>query len=501
MRKHAEVVRLLRTNPSEHSTQSGRSPSSSVAIQRQLGFTPATTLATQLEGASRSSALLSDSRAVGMKEGDLPVYRNLLQLLASMTGPSSLLSRPHSSLSTGESEGQSRPPGYFSPVALDHSSLSTSSLSERRKLLSSGSRGFLEKQFENLLVAKVDNNRSGLSGRDERCVLLFPPSRLLTAPHSSNSMVLAGRNRLERVRMFTSLKTKARQIPALCCRCVDNPMAYGLAPPQRGAPRPAGDFFGGVPVWPQIYFCLRTGDLKDAHAILKTCLDEGINGVDEAAFVALGELIKLNQRGGSEGGSSSYRPHQISTILSALSKCNALYREALNGAPPSGGLGDPAVGHEFDQPDPYRLQVLSLLGLADLDALCDGTYLSDTTVEDFLWTSLWFVHWTQILSSAFTETTAAGGSELDLPVAGPSFAHSKSYTPGFKSGPPTPASFSSFNSPSRVASTGDRMRNRFDLIDPLTQTPSTAARDKDSRQMTPSGIRRMHTEHLPKVYR
>jgi hypothetical protein len=316
--------------------------------------------------------------------------------------------------------------------------------------------------------------------------MLHDPALLISV--SAGSLV-AGRNRLERIRMFTSLKTKARQIPNLCCRCVDNPMAYGLAPPQRGAPRAAGDFYGGVPVWPQVYFCLRTGDLKDAHTILKTCLDEGINGVDEAAYVALGELIKLTQR----GSESSHRPHQISTILSALSKCNALYREALNCAP--SGLND-TTGNEFDQPDPYRLQVLSLLGLADLDALCDGTYLSDTTVEDFLWTSLWFVHWTQILSSAFTETTASG-ADLDLPVAGPSFSHSKSYTPGFK---PTPASFSSFNSPSRVASSNsDRLRNKFDLIDPSVQSPAVN-RDRD-RQMTPSGIRRMHTEHLPKVYR
>jgi hypothetical protein len=84
MRKHAEVVRLLRTNST--GDQSSRSPGSSLATQRHLGFTPALTLATQLEGSSRSAHLLADARAVGMKESDLPAYRNLLQLLASMTG-------------------------------------------------------------------------------------------------------------------------------------------------------------------------------------------------------------------------------------------------------------------------------------------------------------------------------------------------------------------------------------------------------------------------------
>lgn len=83
MRKHAEVVRLMRTN----SETSSQRTSSSLVVHNQQNFTPATTLASQLDGASRSPSLLSDAKAVGMKESDLPAYRNLLQLLASMTGP------------------------------------------------------------------------------------------------------------------------------------------------------------------------------------------------------------------------------------------------------------------------------------------------------------------------------------------------------------------------------------------------------------------------------
>lgn len=276
-------------------------------------------------------------------------------------------------------------------------------------------------------------------------------------------------------------------------------MAFGLVPPQRGSlSRTMGDAYNGVPIWPQVYFCLRTGNLKDAQLVLKIALDEGVNGVDEVAYVALGELVKLIDR----GNDNTFRPHQISTILSALSKCNALYREIINNTP--NGI-DPSLqqysndnnnnnhSNETFIPDPYRLQVLSLLGLVDLDALCNGSYLSDITVEDFLWTSLWFVHWTQILSNAFTETTLS--SDDDLPASTPSFNYSKSYTPGTKTNPP--ATFSSLNSPLRISSAGDRFKPRYDLIDPLTQTPNT----NRERQMTPSGIRRMHTDHLPKVYR
>lgn len=82
MRKHAEVVRLLRTSAESSSQRS----SASLTVQNQQNFAPATTLATQLEGASHSPSLLSDAKAAGMKESDIPAYRNLLQLLASMTG-------------------------------------------------------------------------------------------------------------------------------------------------------------------------------------------------------------------------------------------------------------------------------------------------------------------------------------------------------------------------------------------------------------------------------
>ncbi len=96
MRKHADVVRYLRTNPTDK--QSQRTPnglgelSGVVALPTNKGFNPSSSLANQLEGISRSTGLLSDAQAVGMKGGDLAAYRNLLHLLASMTGTFLLLS-------------------------------------------------------------------------------------------------------------------------------------------------------------------------------------------------------------------------------------------------------------------------------------------------------------------------------------------------------------------------------------------------------------------------
>jgi hypothetical protein len=73
-------------------------------------------------------------------------------------------------------------------------------------------------------------------------------------------------------------------------------------------------------------------------------------------------------------------------------------------------------------------QVLNLLGLADLDSLCTGEYLPNTTTEDFLWASLWFIHWSQSLASAHELFVGGGGGgdDLDLPSHNTSFGKSAS---------------------------------------------------------------------------
>ena len=61
-------------------------------------------------------------------------------------------------LVAGESEGLTFPAAYFSPAALDHPDLSSELVRDRRSVLSSGARVFLERQFETMVVTTLDMN-------------------------------------------------------------------------------------------------------------------------------------------------------------------------------------------------------------------------------------------------------------------------------------------------------------------------------------------------------
>jgi hypothetical protein len=87
-------------------------------------------------------------------------------------------------------------------------------------------------------------------------------------------------------------------------------------------------------------------------------------------------------------------------ILSFIVKCKVEYNEAVNSESglnyQNGAILD-AEDSIFDLQYQYKLQVLNLLGFVNLDALCGGEHLPDTTIQDFLWVNLWFRHWSHVL--------------------------------------------------------------------------------------------------------
>ena len=243
-----------------------------------------------------------------------------------------------------------------------------------------------------------------------------------------------------------------------------------------------------------MYFCLRAGALREARSLLHTCVAEGISGVDAPALAAVDELLKLQEWEMSSSGETGVYRH-ITAVLATLSKCAALYRDAVDALSQSGLAGGEYVGSDdmpletggFQQElsDPYRIQVLNLLGLADLDSLCTGEYLPDTTTEDFLWCSLWFILWSQTL--ARTHQQVSGGDDLDMPSSsGPSFGKASSYTAGgAASFLPSAGSLSLY----RGASTGGK--------EPLGRTQPTSHARKESYTAT----KRLLNRTLPKIYR
>lgn len=98
-------------------------------------------------------------------------------------------------------------------------------------------------------------------------------------------------------------------------------------------------------------------------------------------------------------GSNKLSP---SDILSFIIKCKVEYNEAINAESGLNYQAGALIDSEesiYDLQYQYKLQVLNLLGFVNLDALCSGAHLPDTTIQDFLWVNLWFRHWTHMLEA------------------------------------------------------------------------------------------------------
>lgn len=133
--------------------------------------------------------------------------------------------------------------------------------------------------------------------------------------------------------------------------------------------------------------------------------------------------------------------------------------------------------------------MLNLLGLADLDSLCTGEHLPDTTTEDFLWSSLWFIHWSQALASVHQIYIGGGSSDLDVdrpPVGGPSFGKSSSaYSPAASF---LPSSSLGLYRGASVGASGGRIGASGHGASP-------------ARNESYSATERLRNKSLPKIYR
>lgn len=160
-----------------------------------------------------------------------------------------------------------------------------------------------------------------------------------------------------------------------------------------------------TPLWPFVYHCLRVGDLEGAEQELTTCAAAGLQ-VEEAILVVvrlfrgiLGQLVRATNMGGADhnviaGETIDYRSVGIgvdvdpSALLSTLEKADldkALYacRE----------LYEQEERKPEEMRNPYRLFVLNLVSLTDVDSLQHPS----AEIEHYLWGSLWFIQWEGLL--------------------------------------------------------------------------------------------------------
>lgn len=348
---------------------------------------PATELVTYLEHVDPDVAAQEN-----MQREDLVGYRTCLQLLSCMTAEHK--PDPHSA-------------GFFSPTVLESHQIAPDIMRDRRVELSNGAKYFLEHQFDTYVTSKVD--------------------RAVAKGHISRSLPIAhGQSRLDVIRSYIRLQYRASLIPEGCAQTLDVCNGDDV----------------GVPVWPQVYCCLRAGALREARAVLDVCIQNNVAGVDAVALAVVDGLLDMMN--------TSHRRGEVDTqkIVNAMTQCHDVYFQLFLDATASAEhVSDTAV-------DPYRIQVLNLLGLADIESLSKGTILPDTTIEDFLWSSLWFIQWSRLLGTTRSGAPSSATKAARTPTRDMMLIPRHAKSPGSTMVPVMPRQYSEEDLYKRVREAG-----------------------------------------------
>jgi len=360
-------------------------------------------------------AIVSDN----LSKADLLAYKAHLQLLASTVGESNVqrgsataerdllvghtATRQVPALFTSiPGETGAPPAGYFSGLCLDPTDFAASAASsqfaameERRQWLTVGSKSFLEVQYWDVMTHSLDEavSREGW--------------QLLSSAD--------GTSRQQKLRSYVAYLHHSRQLPAQCAQVLASTGMSGptemrspTTPAMRGARTAGGSMTAPgqpvIPLWVFVYHCFRVGDLASAVSELSSAVSKGHVEGGLAAISVLQTLVQLvaspspSSRGaaGAARSKATLAEHEVRALVEAILQCRVQYERE--------------TGADEVTLDPYRLVVFNLLGLASKEDLA-GNVLPGFSLEDFLWTHLWFIQYTRILQPVLT------GTNLPTPLA------------------------------------------------------------------------------------
>lgn len=287
------------------------------------------------------------ARAIDIPQDNIIVNQHGLSRL-DLLGYQSILEM----LSEMAGEGASpRPPGYFSTICFDPEDVAPSDLADKRRQLTSHASTYLQDQIWNDLSCAVD-----AAVREGQ--LTLPPC----GPEGS---------RAQRVRAYVALLLVDGAI------AVRNQAFNG---------RLNNSF--DVPVYAYVYYCLRIGMLSTACDEVNSCVQQGMKAF-EAVAGCLNAWMALAQSYQSQS-QAPLSANVLADLQNGMAACGAMFEE------------ERRKGRECD---PYRVHVLNLLSLRDHATLSEAD-LPGASLEDFLWGNLWFIRWSQALS---TSQSGGGG--------------------------------------------------------------------------------------------
>ncbi len=325
--------------------KAGRAPSKDIR--------PATLFLSALSEADANAKILSSADETG--------YRSILELLQYMTHE------------TGGIDELS-PAGFFSSICFESALVDDKTRQQRKIHLTRGARHFFEKQIAKHWFHQVDydlmqtttSTGAGLGRREESGSI----PKLLARYIDSYFL----RNHKEHLRercRFTSNRTQAA---------------------------------ANIPIWCNIYHCLRSGNLNLAIDELSNYLGPSNPSTSTATSGA-----------GHDGRDSIYfileciskRLQNISIdldrLLKAMEYIRNIYKREIN--------------EREDKIDPFHILVLNLLGFIDNRDL-SGEMIPEFNFEDFVWCHLWFIDIQRLLipssSAAVTGQLGNAGSNSGL---------------------------------------------------------------------------------------
>lgn len=332
MKSHCKVIRSMNV-----SRQAGPVFGASTAFQA---------LADTIQGSSLADNVL---------EQDWIPYKTLLDMLSSMVGV----------------DGSAKI-GSFAPINVhdDDQDGGWQIAEECRHRLTTGSKAYLETQFESYLNGKVDNALS---------------KGLLSVPTG-----VGGNMRWRKIRLFVSLMNYKEKFPQVCMHQYHEQSAVVTESGREG-----GQGRNAVPLWPYIYFCVRVGALEMALKVLQGATvgknDDGWLGGETFTDQAVVDVIRLliqylaavNQAEQSyatmaDTVPAQFRSKDCEAFVTAVKECQIKYREALL----------------IQQPhDPFWLQIMNMFALNDVGTL----HMQDSTLEDYLWHNNWFAFFSGVV--------------------------------------------------------------------------------------------------------
>lgn len=327
---------------------------------------------------------------------DIIGYKNCLEMLSYMTG---------------EKSNQGHNSGYFAPCILDHPEISSEIISHCKELLCCGTLQHYEIQYESVILNNIKKNANMLS------------------TITGNAMTNAGvhRNKLSNIRLYVLVKlylsqqSNAPYYPKSCLLSLDDPLTL-----PNGVSRHISSISGNnggasantlrAPIWPQIYYLLRTGSLIDAKELIELYISDNIIVHEKCVLVVIEGLLEMmdesnnnsSNRNSSEGG------HVLTRTLRAMSTCCHLFQEYVvhekhhHEQHASSSHASGMMPHEVEENnsilDPYRAMVLNLLGLNNLENICNDNILGNNfTIEDFLWCYLWYIRYIRLIHAYNTK--------------------------------------------------------------------------------------------------